>query len=219
MYNVFMSLRQNSFAGYTLIELLIVVSIVVILAVGVLTSLNPLAQIFKGYDTRRKNDLAQLKIAYENYYSDHDCYPPASVLTQCGKDVLKPYLNSIPCDPNSGKPYTVHLIPANSTCPQQYAIYAPLISFFDKLGNSIAKCPNTYAVYSSNMLNVDIADGCSGIQSCAVLYGCKQGFCSVVGQDISKPTCSPTYCDSDCSGVDCKATRANGSFINECLNF
>ena len=116
------------------------------LALPLFTTINPIAQIFKGYDTRRKADLAMLKTAFESYYADYDCYPPATILNNCGGADLQPYLSQIPCDPNDKTPYKIFTLPEGSACPQKYAIYAPILSFFDKLADSIPSCPQTFAV-------------------------------------------------------------------------
>jgi len=209
-----MTTKKSIHSGFTLMEMSIVSTLVVILGLVVLVGINPLTQILKGYDTRRKADLAALKIAFEAYYADHDCYPPSSILNNCGSDDLAPYLNKIPCDPNDNSPYDLQTPPDNSsTCPQQYAIYTPLISFFSRLAETIPTCPGTYAVYSSNMTNSDLADGCGGL-ICQRAYGCRAGACVLMATD-GKPSCSPYSCDSDCGG-DCTIQTPEGDYSNEC---
>lgn len=208
------NVKSKTHSGFTLMEISIVVTLIIVIGLIILVSLNPLAQILKGYDTRRKSDLAQLKIAFENYYSDHDCYPQKEVLSNCGSADLMPYLTKIPCDPNDGTPYKIHTIPADSVCPQQYAIYGSMLSFFDTLANSIPGCPKTFSVHSSDMLNADISIGCGGPKVCSVKYGCINGFCSVVALDVPA-TCDQWSCNPDC-GADCAIQRDDGSFVNEC---
>ena len=72
MYNKLEMNRKHQ--GFTLVEIMIVVSLIVIIAIALLGGINPLQQFFRGYDTVRKSDLAKLKSAFENYYNDHDCY-------------------------------------------------------------------------------------------------------------------------------------------------
>lgn len=200
--------------GFTLVEVMIVVSIIVILALLLLFGLNPLQQFFRGYDTVRKNDLAKLKSAFENYYNDHDCYPDKSVLTKCESNALDPYLDKIPCDPSTKEPYDIYLLPADSSCPQKFAIYANLSSTVDVRGDLITYCPDTTAVYSADMNNTEVIKGCSGQELCQTIYGCKNGACVVVALD-SLPACSPNSCDPNC-GVDCSKKNRRGAYANEC---
>ena len=55
--------------GFTMIELLIVIAILGILAVAVLSAINPLEQIRRGRDTGSRSDAEQLLNAVERYYS------------------------------------------------------------------------------------------------------------------------------------------------------
>ena len=61
--------------GFTMIELLVVISVIGILAVAVLSSINPIEQINKGRDTRTRSDAAQLINAVDRYFSIHESYP------------------------------------------------------------------------------------------------------------------------------------------------
>lgn len=209
-------IKLKNHRGFTLSEVMIVVSILVIISILLLIGLNPMAQFLKGFDTRRKDDLHKLKIAFEAYYADHECYPPKTVLDQCGSAVLKPYLNAIPCDPDDGLPYDLAIYPDNSVCPQQYAIYAPIMSFYDKDANNIPGCPKTIAVNSPDMENVDISAGCGVSRECYYLYGCVRGACVQVAEGGTS-VCSPTYCESDCGGVQCSAKNLQDEYVNECV--
>ncbi len=62
-------------AGFTMIELLVVISVIGVLAVAVLSSINPIEQINKGRDTRTRSDAAQLINAVDRYFAVHEIYP------------------------------------------------------------------------------------------------------------------------------------------------
>ncbi len=66
------TLRQ---AGFTMIELLIVISILGILAVAVLSAINPIEQINRGKDTGSQSDAEQLLSAIDRYYASNGTYP------------------------------------------------------------------------------------------------------------------------------------------------
>lgn len=61
--------------GFTMIELLIVIAVLGILAVAVLSAINPLEQMRKARDSGRKSDAAELLNALERYYTSFGCYP------------------------------------------------------------------------------------------------------------------------------------------------
>ncbi|PWU22576.1 hypothetical protein C5B42_05650 [Candidatus Cerribacteria bacterium 'Amazon FNV 2010 28 9'] len=89
--------------GFTMIELLVALSIVAIMIL--LLALGQGLQLGRGEDAQRKSDFAKLKIAFEDYYNDHKCYPPPQILQQCNTTALAPYLGRVPCDPVSKQPY------------------------------------------------------------------------------------------------------------------
>ena len=95
--------------GYTLVELLIVLSIIIMFAVlgGII---NSVGTVNKGRDAQRKKDLKIMKTAFEEYFNDKGTFPQNvdswNIKANCGTDVFKPYLNALPCDPN-GNPYII----------------------------------------------------------------------------------------------------------------
>ena len=61
--------------GFTLIELLIVIALIGILAVALLSAINPLEQLRKGRDSARKADASELLNAIERFNASYQCYP------------------------------------------------------------------------------------------------------------------------------------------------
>lgn len=109
-------------SGLSMIEILVIAAIISILIIIALSMLPQ--QISKGRDGRRKSDLQKIKIAFENYYSDNDCYPPPEILDNCGSADLSPYLASIPCDPQNKSKYLY--APEGGSCPHYYRVFSNL---------------------------------------------------------------------------------------------
>ena len=111
--------------AFTLIEILIVTAIIGILSVALVYSF--IHQRDKATNARIKSDLSRLKTAFEDYYNDHNCYPPASFFddaSDCGSNALAPYLSSIPCSPRSNTPYELE---TDATGCGWYKLYGELI--------------------------------------------------------------------------------------------
>src|SRR3989344_261652 len=64
--------------GFTLIELIIVIAILGILAVAVLSAINPLEQIRKANDARRKSNAAEFLNGLERYLATNAGAYPAT---------------------------------------------------------------------------------------------------------------------------------------------
>ena len=61
--------------GFTLIELLIVIAVLGILAVAVLSAINPIEQINRSRDTGSRSDAEQLLGAIDRFYASQGYYP------------------------------------------------------------------------------------------------------------------------------------------------
>lgn len=108
--------------GLSMIEVLIVTTIIGLLSVLAITFLPQ--QISKGRDGRRKSDLQKIKIAFEDYFSDNDCYPPPEILDNCGSADFEPYMSIVLCDPHTKTKYLY--APETTACPHSYRVFANL---------------------------------------------------------------------------------------------
>lgn len=61
--------------AFTLVELLIVITLISILSVAVLATINPIEQTNKARDAQFKNDAAEVLSAYERYFASQNGYP------------------------------------------------------------------------------------------------------------------------------------------------
>ena len=130
---------MNTKRGFTLAEVLITIAIIALLFIIALW--NWRNQIGRGYDARRKSDLARIKIAFEDYYNDKNCYPPDTILENCGGGELQPYMKEIPCDPTKRIPYAY--IPEDPDGCSGYRVLAALEDTSDpdiaKVGCSVSE--------------------------------------------------------------------------------
>ncbi|OPZ89673.1 MAG: Bacterial type II secretion system protein G [Firmicutes bacterium ADurb.Bin419] len=124
---------MNKKKGFSLTELLVVMAIIAIMVAMFTGAINPLAQINKANDSRRKKDLNRIKIAFEDYYNDNNCYPTQDLIDEltnasnCGDDeMFSPWLRNWPCDPVSKEPYRIVIEESTDDCPDWFKIYANL---------------------------------------------------------------------------------------------
>ncbi len=84
--------RRTGSAGFTLIELMIVMTLIVILA-GIGLAVHANSQT-RAREAVLKEDLFRMRDAIDQYYADKNAYPPALVALVTDK-----YLRAIPVDP------------------------------------------------------------------------------------------------------------------------
>lgn len=129
--------------GFTLVELLVVISILGILASIALVSFRS-AQM-RGRDAQRKSDLKQISSSLELYYSDYGKYPaassdglglivgcPSTTDTACAWgsgqfwDEKTIYFRTVPKDPVTGQNYYYRSITVNNSAYQGFQLFAHL---------------------------------------------------------------------------------------------
>jgi len=92
--------KKNAQAGFTIIELMIVLSIMGILLTIAEPSLKQ--TIIRARESVLKEDLFQMREAIDQYYADTGKYPGQLAELVNGEDRMKSYLRTIPKDPFTG---------------------------------------------------------------------------------------------------------------------
>ena len=119
-------MRKNP-AGFTLIELMLSITIVAVMA-GLMTAvINPNELRKRVRDAQRKKDLEVVALALEQYYADNNRYP--STVYGGLSSFLSPssgtqYLRTLPADPTST--YSYCYVSVSSSNFQNYIMCAPL---------------------------------------------------------------------------------------------
>ncbi len=201
-------INKTNSKAFTLIELLIVISIISFLGILVVSYLR--SQVFKGYDAKRKAEIKRIGIAVEEYEKDNNCYPlPNQVSCTIGSG-LQPYLDKIPCDPITNASYLYEH--EDSVCPRWYRIYAKLENDTDPdyQANIGPGSVFSYVLESSNA--PVLVAGSGGAAPPTNYYGCLSGACVPISWNPSRPgpSCDPNFQNSTCYGQctnpsnDCK---------------
>lgn len=123
---------QISERGFTLVELIVIISMLSILSAGVLSLIDPVGKIHRANDAKRKSDLSQIQRALELYYDDHQKYPVSEnlkikdgVIIDWGKPWGAPpsvYMSHVPKDPVGTKTYVY----SSDLSLQSYTLHASL---------------------------------------------------------------------------------------------
>lgn len=186
--------------GMTLVEMLIVVSIIAFLVLLVLVYLR--TQVFKGTDSRRKTDLRKIAIAVEEYEKDNNCYPLPSQVTCSPGNGLLPYLDKIPCDPETNASY--YYEHEDSSCPRWFRIYSTLDNESDPdyMSGVGPMDAYQYFVASSNDIATGPVSGGVPAPEGVNYYGCFSGVCTQISWNPNRPgpMCDPNFQNSTCYG-------------------
>lgn len=144
--------------GFSLVELLLVMTIIAL--IFALSYFNAKKQIARAHDAQRKTDLQKLTKAFEEYYNDHGCYPPQTIIQRCGSEDLAPYIKEIPCDPISKLPYKYVYVDETNIC-QGYRLYTTLEDTADP-SISAKGCSAVAGCGYGTEYNYGLAGGTSG---------------------------------------------------------
>jgi len=107
-------MRKRLIAGFTLLELLIVIALIGIL-VSVATASYSSAQ-FKARNSRRKLDMKAVQSALEQYYGVNNQYPATSTPCNLGADAATYLPAGLPVDPRPAQSYTIECTNISSYC-------------------------------------------------------------------------------------------------------
>lgn len=211
---------KNRLSAFTLVELLIVVSIIAILA-GIMFMGNIQRSFQKGRDVKRKTDLNKMVTILEDYYNDKERYPGSDVngnITEAlwGEPFL-PYASSLPQDPLAPNRQYYYITDNNGL---YYVIYAKLENTDDpdieRVGCKYGCAPPsmgtkdyTYVVHSPNLTMI------AGLPSAYDTFGGGNVFPTSGGGGGNTPTPpppTPTTVPGACSDNECCCNRWCGAF-------
>lgn len=134
--------------GFTLVELLIVMSIIGVLVTIVGGGFR--SSQFRGRDAQRKSDLKQVASALELYYSDYGKYPDTITWGAEFSDTKTVFMKKLPVDPVSSQSYYYRTFETN----QKYQLFARLENLQDRdlITTSYNNCGGdcNFSITSSN---------------------------------------------------------------------
>lgn len=149
--------------GFTLIELLVVIAILGILMISVALVINPSKQLSKADDSRRHQDVQQIKNALALYYNDYNCYPASIPFGSEWREGNTVYMAEVPQDPAcTSDSSTCYRYTTSGSCPQWNIVFVKL---------------------SSNPLEKDFATSCplTVTDNCQPQGHTAQWSCSITG--------------------------------------
>lgn len=206
---------KNKQLGFTIIELLITVAVLAVLMTMLLMAFR--GQINKAKDMERKADLERLRIAFNDYYNDDQCYPVDTILDNCGGQELVPYLGEIPCDPVYKLPYCY--IADGSSCSQSFKLLAPLTNSFDPIIKKLFCDTGIYCGYEPEcdaLINPPAGSDYTGFN-----YGVTSGNVQLANPDATPaPSTTPSPSPSATpGGFACSAGNVGGGIPGSCNSY
>lgn len=118
-------MKRRAPNGFTLLELLVSVTILAVLTAIAITSYASINK--RGRDAKRKTDLEQVRSALEMYRADNGYYPSTGApyftnVTNLSTDLVSTYMPAIPTDPKNVSP-SIYMYKATNASGGKYYGY------------------------------------------------------------------------------------------------
>lgn len=151
-------------SGFTLIELIIDLAILMMLLILLIFLIDPITQINKAKNNQKQHDLNNIQNALNLYYQDHECFPSTIPFGQEWKENGIVFMKKVPQDESCNTPGGVcyiYMIDLTSNCPQWNVAFAKLTTPLDPrvncsldstcLPQNYALSGYNYCAYSGNL--------------------------------------------------------------------
>ncbi|MBU0576825.1 type II secretion system GspH family protein [Patescibacteria group bacterium] len=215
--------KSPSSSGLTMIEILVVLAIIGVLILIFLMALG--SPINRAKDARSKKHLFDLKVAFEEYYNDNYCYPPAEwfdTTDDCESEQFSPYINRIKCDPKTNLPYFIEY---DATGCEWFKVYTNLYYPDEELCNRYGTGLGDFN-YGVSATNTQVAVNCAVASPSPSASPSPPGsaspspspsaspspspspegdyYCQAIGNctwyNATTWTCTPNYTTTNCNG-------------------
>lgn len=178
--------------GFTLIELVLVITMLGILLGITILVLDPRKQLSKVNDARRTSDIQQVKTALDTYYNDHNCYPTSLPFGSIWQENSTVYMPKVPQDIACVGTTNCYVYKYAGSCPQWNVVFTKLAITpsapqceLTKLSSCVpTDYTNSWACIVSG--NVDIA-GCAHLAASTLSSGSDDSGGSLPGNGGSNP--------------------------------
>ncbi len=208
--------------AYTLAELLIMVTIFAILTVATIYLLKPAEQFSKARDSKRRNDLNEIRKIFEDWRSDTGCYPKKEEVCYneltvgtvhmceiCTSSTFSPslsrYTTTTLCDPEPTLRNYLYQPQGDQDCPSAYVVYTKLAATYNP-STDVWKCGPAHGcgprgIYGYDYL-VSSPNAKIGKQSNYICYT-RQNECTGCGtiesceDAIAREACIAYYANTD----------------------
>jgi prepilin-type N-terminal cleavage/methylation domain-containing protein len=131
-YSLLITSRRKAALGFSLMELLVVISIIALLVTMGVVSYSTAQK--KGRDARRQGDMKAIQAAFEQYYAVSNGSYPAACPDSGGTITISGQTFTIPTDPKNSGSYTY----TKGTCDTTQYCYCAFME--SGTGNSGAVC-------------------------------------------------------------------------------
>lgn len=206
--------------GMTLIELIVVITMLAILLGLSVLALNPRKQINKVDDAARKKDIQTIKTALDTYYNDHNCYPTTLPFGGTWQENNTVYLREVPQDIACAGNKNCYVYKYSGTCSQWSVVFAKLAvtpsTSQCSLTQHSACVPSDYDSSWACIVSGDVdAAGCAHLSASALSQGSDSssgsGSGSGSGAGSGSGSGSGSFCSRDylCSNGTCNHTTTN----------
>lgn len=134
---------NSKLRGFTLVELLVVITIIGILTSIIVTGLTNAKK--TGRDAKRVSDLKNIQVSLALYYNDNLHYPctlGSGSSNQCVPDFLGTYMTAVPKDPSTGVVYyynPLNTLSGASNCNSNAPVSYHLGAAMETTGNLLTQ--------------------------------------------------------------------------------
>lgn len=204
--------------GFTLVELLLVITILGTLIVAAFITMNSSNPLLKANDSKRSQELEEIKTALDAYYNDNNCFPTSIPFGSEWKVGTTVYMKEVPQDPNCASDDSACYIYKYSggSCPQWHTVFVKLAKEPTQEACIVTSLPSCSPTdYSSEWACATAGTiDCTYLSSTYLVTDPSGGSEDEDGESTSPtPTPTPEVCNPNQRNYACTGTPARCNVV------